>query len=166
MMPGEAAVMKRSVNAPGVCCRTAQKQPAFVLHGRQVIVGDLGNGLRGVEDLGPHHIAPLHHGHEIREFGHVLRRRALALAAKTPHALRHIGLKTDARLFAVVDDIHPGFELLGNHVLDGDFGLALQGRGLYGLALLLVNQQIGQLRAARQAADMGGENTFVALLHN
>ena len=90
-----------------------------MLYGGQVIVGKLGNGLRGVEDLGPHHIAPLHHGHEIREFGHVLRRRPLALSAKAAHALRHIGLKTDTRLFAVIDDIHTGFELFIDHVLDG-----------------------------------------------
>ena len=119
--------------------RTAQKQRAFLLHGGQIVVGKLGNGLRGVEDLGPHHIAPLHHGHEIREFGHVLRRGAFALPAKAAHALRHIGLKTDARLFAVIDDVHTRFELFVDDVVDGSFGLTGQGRGIDGLALLLVD---------------------------
>ena len=106
--------------------RTAEKEGTLLLHRAQILIADLGNCLRGVEDLGSHHAPRLQHPGKIRELTQVLRSRPLALAAKPAHALRHIGLKTDPGLLAVVANIDPSLKLLLHNMLDRQFRLPLQ----------------------------------------
>ena len=93
------------------------------MHSREVFIYHFRHRLRRVKYPGAGHLPFLHNGHEVREFAHILGNRALTLAAKTAHALRYVGLKTDPRLFTVVANINAGVQLLLDDVLNGDWSL-------------------------------------------
>ena len=100
---------------------------ALSAHRAEVFVTELADRLRRVEDLGSaEHPALAHDFDVLRKFAHVPRRRALAFAAETLHPLRHISLKADPRLLAVVADVDACGELTLDHVRDGGFGLAIE----------------------------------------
>ncbi len=58
-------------------------------------------------------------GHQGGELLEVAAAAALRFAGEARHAPRHISLKADALLFAVVADIDAGLGLLGDHVAHG-----------------------------------------------
>ena len=139
---------------------------ALSAHAAQVLVAQRTDRLRRVEDLGSaEHPALAHDFDVLGKFAHVPRRRAAAFAAETLHPLRHIGLKPDPRLLAVVADIDACGELTLDHVRDGGFGLAIKQLFVDRLATLLLEQQFGQFWIARQTSDMGGEDAFFAFQH-
>ncbi len=158
MIPGAAAVMKRSGNlAAGDLSN---------MHSAEVVVAERASRLRRVEELGSsRHSAPPYDFDVLGKFAHVPRRRAFTFAAKTLHPLRHIGLKTDPRLLAVVADVDARSELALDHVRDGGFGFAIEQLFINRLAALLLEQQFSQFRIARQASDMGRENALFAFQH-
>ena len=139
---------------------------ALAAHRSKVFVTELANRLRRVEDLGAaQHPALAHDFDVLGKFAHVPRRRSLAFAAETLHPLRHVGLKADPRLLAVVADVDAGGELTLDHVRDGGFGLAIEQLFVDRLAAFLLEQQFGQFWIARQTSDMGRENAFFAFQH-
>ncbi len=82
--------------------------------------------------------------------------------AEAGHALRHVGLEPDPLLLAVIADIDAGFFLLGDDVADGLFHLGVELRLVVAFAGLAAHQKLAQSLAARQAADMGGEDAVAA----
>ncbi len=100
-----------------------------------------------------------------RIFDPFLAERPFRLAAETVHALRHVGLKADAALLAVVGDVDAGPALLLHHVGDalvdffGELGLIDR------LASLFGDQQVVEFGAARQAAGMRGQDVVGTLVH-
>jgi hypothetical protein len=126
---------------------------------------DLGHRLRGIKDFGSYHASRLQHPDEAWKFAHVLRSRSFALTAKPPHALWHIGLKANTRLLTIVANVDTRFKLFVDNVADGQFGLPLQLRQVYSLALFLPKEEIGERWIPGQTANMSGENARVALLH-
>src|SRR5262249_2293698 len=87
------------------------------------------------------------------------------LSAKTLHTLRDISLEADARLLAVVHDVDAGGGLLGNHMAHSGFALARKLGLVDRFAGFVADQEAGHNRIARQAADMLGEDAFIASLH-
>ena len=103
--------------------------------------------------------------HQLGEFLEFLRAPALGFAAEAGHALRHVGLETDPLLLAVIADIDAGFFLFGNDVADGLFHLGVELRLVVAFAGFAAHQKLAQSLAARQAADMGGEDAVAARYH-
>ena len=109
--------------------------------------------------------APHQARHQFGEFLEFAPAPALRHAAEACHALRHIGLEADALLLAVIADIDAGRGLLFHHVahrfvhFGGHFG------GIEFFARFLAQQEVGQFLVARQAADMGSQNTVAAEQH-
>ncbi len=87
---------------------------------------------------------------------------ALRHAGETRHALRHIGLKADAALLAVIADVDAGLDLLLDDVADRLVHFVGQHFGVVAGAFFLRDQQVAERLVARQAADMGGENAVAA----
>jgi len=89
----------------------------------------------------------------------------LGFAAKARHARRHVSLKADALLLAVVADVDAGVFLFIHHMPDRLFHLRFELRGVVTLAGFALDQKIAQAFAARQAADVGGQNAVAAEDH-
>ena len=87
---------------------------------------------------------------------------ALRHAGKARHALRHVGLETDPPLLAVIADVDAGFHLLADDVAHRLVHFVGEHRRVEFFAVLLLDQKVAQRLVARQAADMGGENTVAA----
>ena len=88
------------------------KHAALFLGRREIVVGDLGDRLRRVRHLAaPGKTLAMLRG-KGGEVGVVARPRPRRFAAEAAHALRHVGLEADARLLAVVDDVHAAGDLL------------------------------------------------------
>ena len=96
---------------------------------------------------------------------HSLPNGRFELAAETVHALRHVGLKADAALLAVVGDVDAGPALLlhdvGDALVDFFGKLGLIDR----LASLFGDQKVVEFGAARQAAGMCGQDVVGTLVH-
>ena len=130
--------------------------------GSQVRVLDLRDRLRGVGDAGRVAPSPGQQLGIVREVDQVLGQLAAAGAPEAPHAPRHVGREAGARLLAVVAHVDAGLELAGDHARERRPHLAVQGRGLHGLAAILAHQEIAERRRAGQAAHVGGEDPGVA----
>jgi hypothetical protein len=90
---------------------------------------------------------------------------ALGYAAEPGHPLRHIGLKTDALLFAVIADVDPGFFLFLDDMPHRFVHLGVERGTIDLLAGLTLDEKLGQRLVARQAADMGRKNAVTARDH-
>jgi hypothetical protein len=95
--------MKRSGNFPDA---RPVEHVALSAHPAEVAVAERANRLGRVEELASfRHSAAPYDFDVLRKFAHVPRRLAFTFAAKTLHPLRHIGLKANPRLLAVVTDV-------------------------------------------------------------
>ena len=106
--------------------------------------------------------------HPLRELGELdelLAERALRYAAEAVHALRKVGLKSDAPLLAVIGAVDPGFGLLRQHVGNARIGKLVEPGAVDRLALLLVEQHGAQRLAAWNAAGVRRQNAIGAVLH-
>ena len=99
---------------------------------------------------------------QLREFLELAPAAALGFAAEARHALRHIGLEADALLLAVVADVDTGLLLLGDHMAHRLLHRGIQLRLVVAFAGLAPHQKLAQRRAARQAADMRGQDAVTA----
>ena len=156
-MPGDGAVMKLSANAladltaslkrlSSAVDRAEVRSARFVVPPAYVLL--LADGGKA-----PHQ--------QCDQFGKLLEflaAPALRHAGKAGHALRHIGLETDALLFAVVADVDAGGLLMVHDIADRAVHLGVEFLVVVGRAGLLPDQQVGQLFIARQAANVGGQN--------
>ena len=165
MMPGDAAVMNRSEKA---CSSSAIRlKPVGLVGDRlEVAIFDiglrLGRALLALRRIGK---APRQIAQQLGEFLELAAAAALRHPGKARHALRHIGLETDPPLLAVIADVDAGFHLLGHDVADRLVHFVGEQFWIERLALLLGDQEIAQRLVARQAADMGGEDTVAAENH-
>ena len=130
-----------------------------------VEVFQLGLALRRVLLLADMREAPHQARHQLGKFLELAPAPALRHAAEAGHALRHVGLEADALLLAVVADVDAGVRLLLHHVAHGAVHLVGELGRVHGLARFALDQQVGQLLVARQAADMGGQNAVPAQDH-
>jgi hypothetical protein len=104
-------------------------------------------------------------GEQRREIRVIARPGPLGLAAEALHALRHVGLEADPRLLAVVHDVDAARHLLLDDVAHRALALPPELGAIHLFAVLVADQQVGQHGIARQAADMGGENSVIAAVH-
>ena len=102
---------------------------------------------------------------QLREFLEIAPAAALGFAREARHALRHVRLEPDPLLLAVIGDIDAGRGLLVDHAMHREIHLARELVFVDRLAVLAADQKIGQGLIARQAADVGGENSFAAEDH-
>jgi hypothetical protein len=131
----------------------------------RALVLDVGDSLRRVVDLADTGRQALEEPlGELRERRPVLAIGPVRHAAEAAHALRHVGLKADPALFAIVDlvdaDLHLLVEDVGDARLDGLF----QRGGLNRLAGFLVDQHAPERFAPRQTAGMGHEDAGLTRL--
>src|SRR5262249_40695051 len=89
----------------------------------------------------------------------------LGFAGEARHAGRPVSLKADALLLAVIADIDAGVLLFIHHMADCLFHLRFELRSVVALAGFAPDQKIAQGLAARQAADMGGQDSVAAEHH-
>ena len=148
-MPGDGAVM--NVSANGVAfAGDALEARDLAFDRRGVVIVQLALRLRRV--LLPAHVrkAARQVLHQLGKFLELAPAPALRFAAEARHALRHVGLKADTLLFAVVADVDAGFFLLRDHVTHRLFHLGLQLRLIVAFARLAAHQKLAQRLAARQ----------------
>ena len=132
----------------------------------EIAILDVGLRLgRGVLALGLLREAAHQISEQLRELLELAAAPALGYAGEARHALRHVGLETDALLFAIVADVDAGGHLLRNHVTDGLVHLGGENLRVVGLAFLLRHQQVGEFFVPRQAANVGGEDAIAAEDH-
>ncbi len=122
----------------------------------------LGRAMLALRRIGkaPHQVA--------RQLGKLLELAAAApfrYAGEARHALRHVGLKSDPPLLAVIADIDAGLHLPLDDVADRLVHFGGEQLRIVGLALLLRHQQLAQRLVARQAADVRGEDAIAAEKH-
>ena len=160
-MPGEGAVMNISAKRLALAGDT-HKARDLALDRRGVVIVQLALGFRRV--LLPAHVREpaCEILHQLGKLLELAAAPALGLAAETRHPLRHIGLKADALLLAVIAAVDAGLLLFGDHVAHRRVHLGLKLRLVVAFARLAPDQQLAQRFAARQAADMGGENAVAA----
>src|SRR6185312_3532099 len=96
------------------------------------------------------------------EFNLVEGRRTLGLATKATEAAGDIGLKSDARLFAVIAYVNAGFDLFGDDMRGCGFHFTGQLRGVDRFTGFLADQQLRQFCWPRQTADMTDQYTVGA----
>ena len=122
----------------------------------------LGRAVLALRRIGkaPHQIAD-----KVGEFLEFAAAAAFRYPGEARHPLRHIGLKADAALLAVIADVDAGLHLLLHDMADGLVHFVGQQFWVEALALLLRDQKVAQDLVARQAADMGGENAVAAQNH-
>ena len=96
--------------------------------------------------------------HQLGELLELAAAPAFGFAAKARHALRHVSLKADPLLLAVVAAVDAGFLLLGDHMPHRLVHLGVELRRVVAFAGFAPDQKLAQRFAARQAADMGGED--------
>ena len=90
---------------------------------------------------------------------------ALGFAAEARHPALDVGRETDARELAVVGDIDAVLELPGDHVIHVIVDRLPERGGIVIEVLLLLDQELGELAAAKKAANVAGKNALVAALH-
>ncbi len=152
-MPGDGAVMKPSakglpsaVNAFEARGLLFDRRSVVIVQfalrlGRVLLAADIGETPRQIG----------------RQFGKLLELAAAAafrFAAEARHALRHIGLKADPLLLAVVAAVDAGFLLSGDHMPDRPVHLGVELLRVIAFAGLALDQKIAERFVARQAADM------------
>jgi len=105
------------------------------------------------------------HRRELGEVGLAGAERRGTRAIEAGEAVLDVGGIIAAALFAVIDDVEPAGDLLGNDVGDRAPNRRLEfGRFGSGIVLLL-QHELHHLRGPRQAPGMGGENALDAALH-
>ena len=80
--------------------------------------------------------------HQFREFLEFAAAPAFGFAGKARHARRHISLKADALLLAVIADVDAGLLLFVHDVPDGLFHLRVELRGVIALARFALDQKV------------------------
>src|SRR5262249_61391129 len=103
--------------------------------------------------------------HRSRPRGEFAADLAPRLAAKSAHACGHVGLEADALLFAVVADVDACRDLGVDGRAYGPIHLDGKHAGIERLARLAANEQVGQDPIARQAADVGRQDSLLAADH-
>jgi hypothetical protein len=157
--------MKASTGGVGQLIQRVLKHPAPLLGRGEIVIDDTGDRLGRVRHLAAPGKALAHLRGEGREVGIVARTRTRRFTAEALHALGYVRLKTDARLLAVIHHVHPGSRLPFDHMPHCALALPKQFRRIHGLAGFVADQQVGQHRVTRQAADMGCENSLLAVAH-
>ena len=132
----------------------------------EVGVGDLRHRLRGVVDAGGAGAHARKTRHVVRVLGDVPRHAPLAGAAEAAHPLGRVGREPDARLLAVVADVHARLQLLSHDVAHRGLGLAGEGGGVHGLAAVLADEQVPEGGRPRKAADVSGQDPLLAAFHD
>ena len=163
-MPGDGAVMKRSANGlPSPAMRLKARDLA--LDRRGVVIVQFALRFRRVLLPADVRKAAREILHQLGELLELAAAAALRFAGKARHALRHVGLKADPLLLAVVADVDAGFFLLGDHMADRLVHFGVELRRVVAFAGFAPDQKLAQRFAARQAADMGGEDAVAADNH-
>ena len=160
-MPGEGAVMndfgeRLAFGGDALIARD------LALDRRSVVIVQLALRLRRVllpADIGK---AAREIADQLGKFLEFAAAPAFRFAAEARHALRHVGLKADALLLAVIADIDAGLFLLGDDMADRLFHFGVEQRLVVAFARLALHQKLAQLFVARQAADMGCQNAVAA----
>jgi hypothetical protein len=105
------------------------------------------------------------HRRELGKVGLAGAERRGARAIEAGEAVLDVGGVIGTALLAVIDDVEPAGDLLGNDVADrapnGRLELGRLGSGI----VLLVQHELHHRRRPRQAAGMGGEDALDAALH-
>src|SRR5215510_3679730 len=83
-----------------------------------------------------------------------------------PEALVGVGVEAKLPLLTVADDINATLHLLADRLGHGAAHTGCQGLVVIGVAALSCPDHLPQVWRTYQAADMGGENTLCAALHN
>ena len=104
--------------------------------------------------------------HQFGEFLEFSPAPAFGFAAEAGHALRHVGLKADALLLAVIAAVDAGLFLLRDHMADGLVHFGVELGFVIGLAGFTLDQKFAQALVARQAADVGGDDALTAENHD
>ncbi len=163
-MPGDGAVMKDSGKASRSFTAALEPRDLGLERG---VAGVMDFGLRLRRILGARRAreAARQARQQLGKFLVVAAAAALRFAGEARHALRDVGLEADALLLAVIADIDAGFLLFRHDVAHRP----VQFRVEFGLVDLVAglarDQQLADRLAARQAADMGGENPVGAQQH-
>ena len=89
----------------------------------------------------------------------------LRRAPEPGHALRYVCLETDPTLLAVIGDVHSGLALLGQHVSDPTLDQPVEPLLVHRASGFVLDQHVTQFVAARQTADMRGQDAIDALVH-
>ena len=141
-MPGDGAVMKHSLKRPPMRLSLAASSLIGALltyrtsdsaAGAFIARAECGKRSGRLPDIAG-------------EFELVPRRRTFGLAAEAAQAARNIGLKSNARLFAVVAHVNTGFDLFADHMRGCRLHLAGE-RGGPGILLRLqrgIRRQVGR----------------------
>src|SRR5262249_3580988 len=95
----------------------------------------------------------------------ILANLARGLPAEARHARWDVGLEADPLLLTVVADVDPRRQLRLDHALDGAVHLRGHGGGSNGFARLAADQELGQPRAAWQAAHVRRQDFIAAVDH-
>ncbi len=145
--------------------KRVSEHPAFRLRRGEVDVADLTDRARRVVDAVAAADARRPHLRVEWKFIEIAGRRPPRFAAEALHAHGHVHGEPDPRLFAVADDVDTGGKLRGDHGGNRARALAVKLRLVDALAGLVPQQQVGEVRGAREAAAMGGENAIGARAH-
>ena len=165
MMPGDGAFMKNSakLDLSGPDSRCIRSISTWIAVSSLYLISPTASGasntLLCLRNARQHALG------EVGKLDELLAEGALGDAAEAAHALRHVGLETDAALLAVIGDVDAGLRLLLQHVGDARFDRLAQLGLVHRLALLLIEQQGAERLGAREAADVRGQNAFVTALH-
>jgi hypothetical protein len=102
---------------------------------------------------------------EHREVREVLVLEGIALAAETAQAILDVGRVARLAQLAVVDDVDTRRDLLADDVGHRRLDARVQRRAVDGHALFLGEHHLDEVGRPRQAARVGGEESFGAALH-
>ncbi len=131
-----------------------------------VVIFELAHRLGAAEHLAGLGQAGLEFLGEQRQLDPLAAERPLRFAAETGHALRHVGLKTHPALLAIIGNIDAGPALLLHHMGDALLDSVLELGLVDRLAGLVGDQEIVELRAARQTAGVRDQDVVDALVHD
>jgi hypothetical protein len=166
MIPGDGSVMKHSMKGGWLHLGCEAFHTLDLAPDRaRVLVSDLRDGLRRVEDFTGARDARAELLGEERKFAELLCPWALRLATEAGHALRHVSLEADAALLPVICDVYACFALLLEDRGDAPLDLGGQRRLINWPSELLLDQHFSQRFTARQAADMRHQDPILAALH-
>src|SRR5262245_34529767 len=135
------------------------------IDGGRIAILQLADRLGRVEHLAVVRDARQHPLRELRKLDELLAEPPLRYTAEAVHALRNIGLEADPRLLAVIGAVDADLGFLREHVRNARIRELIELGLVYGLALLLVDQQRPERLATRDAASVRRQDPVNTVLH-